>query len=68
MAEVTLESLVKRVEELERIIAQMNAPPVKDWRRAAGLFTGSEFAKQVDEEGRKIREADREAARQEFGE
>jgi hypothetical protein len=49
MAEVTLESLVKRVEELERIIAQMNAPPVKDWRRAAGL-------------------ADREAARQEFGE
>ena len=34
---------------------------------AAGMFTGHEFSKIVDEEGRKIREADREVARQEFG-
>jgi hypothetical protein len=32
------------------------------------MFTGREFSKIVDEEGRKIREADREEARQEFGE
>jgi hypothetical protein len=31
------------------------------------MFTGREFSKIVDEEGRKIREADREEARQEFG-
>jgi hypothetical protein len=32
------------------------------------MFAGREFSRAVDEEGRKIREADREAARQEFGE
>jgi len=35
---------------------------------AAGMFTGREFSKIVDEEGRKIREADREQARKDFGE
>jgi hypothetical protein len=29
------------------------------------MFEGSEFMRQVDEEGRKIREAEREAARRE---
>jgi hypothetical protein len=33
----------------------------------AGIFTGREFSKIVDEEGRKIRVADREEARQELG-
>jgi hypothetical protein len=32
------------------------------------MFTGREFSKIVDEEARKIREQDREQARQEFGE
>jgi hypothetical protein len=35
---------------------------------AAGMFTGRGFSKIVDEEGRTIREADREEAHQEFGE
>ena len=66
MAELTLESLAKRIEELEHKFAERE--PVKDWRLAAGKFTGSEFSKLVDEEARKIRDADREAARAEFGE
>lgn len=68
MAELTLEALEKRVRELERRLNQREADPGKDWRAAAGMFTGSEFSKLVDEEARKIREADREAARLEFGE
>lgn len=68
MAELTLEALEKRVRELERRLNERATVPGKDWRTVAGMFTGSEFAKQVDEEARRIREADREAARLEFGE
>ena len=66
MAEFTLESLAKRVEALEVALAAKdpNGSP-KDWRKAVGMFAGSEFMKQVDEEGRRIREAEREAARSE---
>jgi hypothetical protein len=34
----------------------------KDWRRTRGAFTGDEFIKQVFEEGRKIRDAERKRA------
>lgn len=57
MNELTLESLAKRVEELER---RLNEPTAgKDWRLVAGMFTGSEFMKQVIEEGSAIRQAER---------
>jgi len=68
MSELTLESLAKRVEELERKLSAREAAPVKDWRLAAGMFTDSEFSRQIDEEALKIRQADRDAARAEFGE
>jgi hypothetical protein len=68
MNEITLESLAKRVEDLERKINERGTLPAKDWRLAAGMFTESTFSKEVDEEALKIREADREAARLEFGE
>ncbi|HYV38822.1 MAG TPA: hypothetical protein VE988_24270 [Gemmataceae bacterium] len=61
MNEITLESLARRVETLER--ALRIRPPVankSDWQRAVGMFAGSEFMRQVDQEGRKIREAERE--------
>ena len=67
MAELTLEALAKRVEALE--VALATGEPrqsSKEWRKAVGMFARSEFMKQVDEEGRRIREADREAARQEI--
>ena len=68
MQELTLESLARRLEEVERRLDEKEVGSAKDWRMAAGMFTGREFSKVVDEEGRKIREADREEARQEFGE
>jgi hypothetical protein len=68
MSELTLESLARRLEDVERRLNEKLVSSVKDWRAAAGMFTGREFSKIVDEEGRKIREADREEARQEFGE
>jgi hypothetical protein len=67
MSELTLESLARRLEDVERRLNAKQASTAKDWRLAAGMFTGREFSKIVDEEGRKIREADREEARQEFG-
>ncbi|HEX3313833.1 MAG TPA: hypothetical protein VHR72_03025 [Gemmataceae bacterium] len=68
MGELTLEGLAKRVETLERML-KVSPPedgtPRKDWRRAVGMFTGSEFMKQVDAEGQAIRERDRDEAEQE---
>ncbi len=63
-----MESLARRLEDVEHRLNEKQASSAKDWRLAAGMFTDREFSKIVDEEGRKIREADREEARQEFGE
>jgi len=68
MSELSLESLARRLEEVERRLNEKAATGIKDWRMAAGMFTGRDFSKIVDDEGRKIREADRDEARQEFGE
>ena len=64
MSELTLESLARRLADVERRLNEKQATSAKDWRIAAGMFTGREFSKIVDEEGRKIREADREEGRQ----
>lgn len=66
MAELTLESLAKRVEALEIALGKnVAAAPVKDWRKAIGMFHDSEFMRAVDEECQRMREAEREAARHE---
>jgi hypothetical protein len=62
MNELTPESLARRVEAIEREL-RTRSPRKKDWRRVVGMFGDREFSRMVDEEGRKIREADREAAR-----
>jgi len=64
MAELTLESLAKRVEALELALAKEGNRPAKDWRRVVGMFRDSEFMREVDEECQRMREAEREAARQ----
>jgi hypothetical protein len=56
--QITLESLASRIEVLERAVMQ-KGDRKKDWRKSIGLFADSAFMRQVDEEGRKIREADR---------
>ena len=64
--DITLESLAQRVEALERALGVRgtNGTP-KDWRRVVGMFGESEFMREVDEECRRMREAEREAARSE---
>jgi hypothetical protein len=65
MSELSLESLAKRVEALEIALAtKLPQRPTKDWRRVVGMFRDSEFMDAVDEECRRMREAEREAARQ----
>jgi hypothetical protein len=60
MNEITLESLAQRIEALEQaVLRKVPSNPTKTWRDAIGMFAGSEFMKQVDEEGRKIREEER---------
>jgi len=60
----TLESLAKRVEVLEKVIATKGPDQSrKDWRRVVGMFRDSEFMHKVDEECMRVREAEREAAR-----
>ena len=54
MAELTLESLARRLEEVERRLNEKEASNGKDWRSAAGMFTGREFSKIVDEEAEKF--------------
>ena len=64
MAEITLESLEKRVEALEQALAANDSlRGRKDWRRVIGMFGESEFMREVDEECVRMREAEREAAR-----
>jgi hypothetical protein len=64
MPELTLESLARRVKALETALAMKgsNRAP-KDWRRVVGMFGDSEIMREVDEECRRLREAEREAAR-----
>lgn len=64
MDQLTLESLAKRVEALETALAAKElARRSKDWRNVIGMFRDSEFMREVDEECRRMREAEREAAR-----
>ena len=59
--EQRVDTLEKQVAELmQRILAP---PPEKDWRSTIGMFAGDPLMKEIQEEGRKIREAEREEAR-----
>lgn len=64
MSRATLEA---RVAALERQVGALLANHAgtgraKDWRRTRGAFTGDDLMKQVFEEGRKIRDAERKRA------
>ncbi len=64
MSDLTLESLAKRVEALENVLAKnAHEQSRKDWRKVVGMFRDSEFMREVDEECMRSREAEREAAR-----
>ena len=68
MSGATLED---RVEALENQVAELMErillPPLeKDWRSTLGMFANDPVMKEIDEEGRRIREADREQARRDY--
>ena len=67
MPTLTLENLASRLEAVEKQLAEqktaMPIAPKKDWRRTVGMFEGSEFIKQLDDECSAMREAERTAAR-----
>lgn len=68
MKKATLKSLEKRIAELEERVAQLephtsNGIVWKDWRLAVAKVKRTDLADEVDEAGRKIREADRRKAR-----
>jgi hypothetical protein len=64
MSDLTLESLARRVEALEKVVAEKgHGTARKDWRKAVGMFGDSEFMREVDEECARMREAERAAAR-----
>jgi hypothetical protein len=59
--EKRMDALEKEVAELRTKVDRLTAP--KDWRSTIGMFAGDEVMRQIEEEGRKIREKDRERAR-----
>jgi hypothetical protein len=65
MAELTLESLAKRVEALGFALAgRAPSHSPKDWRKVVGMFRDREFMRAVDEECQRSRDAERDVARQ----
>ena len=60
MSDATLEARVAALEQKLDHIEQTLSPPVKrDWRSTIGMFAGDALMKEIDEEGRKVRESDR---------
>ena len=64
MPETTLE---ERVTTLEKLVAELmhkadTAVQKKDWRRTVGMFDGDPIMKEIIDEGRRVREADRRQA------
>jgi tRNA(fMet)-specific endonuclease VapC len=64
MADLTLESLAKRIEALENALAEkIPKRNGKDWRKVVGMFHDSEFMRMVDDECQRMRELERAEAR-----
>lgn len=57
-------ALERQVEQLtKRLLPGEKVPPKKDWRSTVGMFANDPIMKEIIEEGRKIREIDRELTR-----
>lgn len=69
MPDLTLEAVAQRLADLERQVAALAAatptpavvPAAGDWLSAVGMFTDSEFMRQVDAEIQAMRAAEQRA-------
>ncbi len=64
MSETTLE---ERVATLEKLVAELmhnadTSAHKKDWRCTVGMFDGDSIMQEIIDEGRRVREADRQQA------
>lgn len=70
MSQQTLEERVRVLEEkfdqLARHLRPDGEPGRDDWKSTVGMFANDPIMKEIDEEARKIREADRERARKKW--
>lgn len=61
-------SLEERVATLEKQVAELMgrilaSAPQKDWRSTVGMFANDPVMREIQEEGRRIRQSDREQAK-----
>ncbi len=59
LSESTLEERVAKLEHLVNKLMDDSSPPPKDWRQTVGMFDGDPIMREIIEEGRRIRAADR---------
>jgi hypothetical protein len=66
MSNPTLEDRVTTLEKTVKglVDAAKTGKQEKDWRSTIGMFKGDPVIAEIQEEGRKLREADRRAAKQ----
>ncbi len=65
MSDLTLESLARRLEEVERRLNEMQPSiiaPTRDWRSVVGISEDNEFTQLMQAEIEAAHEADRQAA------
>jgi hypothetical protein len=65
MSELTLESLARRLDEIERRLNEKQPSviaPTKDWRSVVGISEETEFSRLMQAEMDALRDADRRAA------
>jgi hypothetical protein len=53
-------ALELQVARISQFLPGQNQPPQKDWRSTLGMFANDPIMKEIIEEGRKIRQLDRE--------
>ena len=64
MSELTLESLARRLEEVERRLNEKQpfvVAPTKDWRKVVGISQETEFSRLMQVEMDALRDAERQA-------